>query len=195
MLGRLPDAGKRVIVLGSDGPLDESGVPHAKPMLKGLCTRAEKQPGGPVRAVAGSAGFFRVLGGDRSWQKRTRLERILPGPLNGHLAIALGATGALGKALVPEDAILARLERPDPQTDDIELALSVSRRGKRLLLAINWASREQAITLSKRPCFDHPPQEAYLLGPDGTWAAWQGRFRPRLTLKGQQALVARLAGE
>ncbi|MFW6164460.1 MAG: hypothetical protein ACODAJ_16950, partial [Planctomycetota bacterium] len=195
MLERLADGGKRVIILGADGPLDPSGTPHAKPVLEALCARAEREPGGPIRALGGSRDVFRVLAGDRSSQKRTRVERILPGMLNGHLAIVLGATGALDTSAVAEASILPRLGRPDPKTDDLEIALSVNRRGEGLLLAINWANREQAIELSKRPCFDQPPHEAYLLGPDGSWSPWRGRLRPELTLKGQQVLVARLAGQ
>ena len=82
-----------------------------------------------------------------------------------------------------------------PEGDDVELCLSVNRRGQRLLLAVNWDDRPRTVTLPAGQGFDQPPAEAYLLGPDGKWGPWKGPLRPALRLGGQQALVARLKGK
>jgi len=140
---------------------------------------------GEVVFLAGDFGAALPLSRDN--EKRTRTERIYPSPLNP-LAAKVIRNAVEGPVDPP---LLGRL----PDGDDVELCLSVNRRGEKLFLAINWDSRERAVVLPKRPCFDRPPLEAYCLDPNGQWAVWKGSFRPKLDLKAGEALVARLAGK
>ena len=82
-----------------------------------------------------------------------------------------------------------------PEGDDVELCLSTNARGDRLLLAINWDSRPRSVTLPNDRGFDQPPEEAYLLRPNGAWQPWQGALQPELRLAAQEALVVRLASK
>ena len=188
-------AGRHTAIVAFDGPLDEHGVPHPEPVLKRLLSRIGKGEPANLKYYLPSDAAFDSLAGDRSREKRTRQERIRPAPFNQALA------GALVMMRFPRAGSGEWADRPlmasaMPEGDDIELCLSVNRRGDRLLLAINWTASPWTFKLTtERACFDRPPREAYLLGPDGKWAPWRGSFRPELTLKGQEALVARLAGE
>jgi len=184
LLARLARQGKRVVVFGTDGPLDEEGTSHKRPALAGLI-------------AAGQAAFvppevLPSLPASRENEKRTRTERIVPPPLDAEAARrVLGAVRAGAPAPVGRPLLADRL----PEGDDVEVCLSTNRRGDLLLLAINWDNRERTVELPPRPCFAGPPAEAYLLGPDGNWAPWQDRLQRELRLKPQEALVARLQVE
>ncbi|NQT51171.1 hypothetical protein HQ576_03935, partial [bacterium] len=182
LIHALCQSGKPVLICGTDGPLDEGGTPHKRPVLVGL-----------VRG--GEASFIPPevldrLAENRENEKRTRKERVFPPPINSVAADSILSTiTRLSKSPSVGPLMAGRV----PEGDDMELCLSVNRRGEKLFLAINWDAKERSVTLPKRPCFDPPAAEAYLLGPDGKWAPWKGSFRPKLTLQAQQALVARLA--
>ena len=217
LIGALAREGKRIVVFGIDGPLDEDGTLHERPVLgdlvryggappkvreklveplEGLAHEISFRELGVVGDVSGafvSAGALDALAAPRGNEKRTRTERIFPAPFPQQLAtLILLASTNLNDGIDVTQLLDERL----PNGQDVELSLAVNRRGETLFLAINWDSRERAIALlPKRPCFDRPPREAYLLGSDGAWAPWAGSFRPELKLKGQEALVARLAGE
>ncbi len=201
LLEDLARGGKRVVIMGIDGPLAEDGTRHAPPILERLAGSREATAAGADSAEVslgeGTCVFvlpkvLERLCANRENEKRTRKERILPSRTDRLAIVAL--LRAIVQDLVRPDVwpLLARLV---PEGDDVELCLPVNRHGERLFLAINWDSRDRSIKLAKRACFDKPPQEAYLLRPDGTWAPWKGSFRPALTLRGQEALVARLAVE
>ena len=181
LIHALCQSGKRVVICGTDGPLDEGGTPHKRPVLVGL-----------VRG--GEASFIPPevldrLAENRENEKRTRKERVFPPPINSAATDSILSTiTRLSKSPSVGPLMTGRV----PEGDDMELCLSVNRRGDKLFLAINWDAKERSVTLPKRPCFDPPAAEAYLLGPDGKWAPWKGSFRPKLTLQAQQALVARL---
>jgi len=179
LLERLTAGGKRVVLMGETGALDETGAARQIPALRQLI--------GKPNVVFLEGDVAAALPLNRDNEKRTRTERIHPSPLNP--APAKAVRGLVEPIVGPP--LLGRL----PEGDDVEVCISTDRRGQRLFLAINWDSRERSVDLPKRACFDTPPLEAYLLGPDGQWAPWKGSFRPELKLKGQEALVARLAGE
>ena len=184
LLARLAREGKRVVVFGTDGPLDEEGTPHKRPALAGLIAARQ--------AAFVTPDVLQRLPASRENEKRTRTERIVPSPLDAEAAgRVLAAVRAESPALVGRP-LMARCLL---EGDDVEVCLSTNRRGDLLLLAINWDHRERTVELLQRPCFALPPAEAYLLGPDGNWAPWQGRFQPELRLKPQEALVARLRAE
>jgi len=181
LLEELAHRGKHVVVFGTDGPLDEMGSPHERPVLSELVQTKQ------VTFVAPEA--LERVPASRENEKRTRKERILPSPLDREAAaVVLAAVRGKTRSPVATPLMADRL----PEGDDVELCLSVNKEGDVLLLAINWDACERTVDLPARPCFARPPVEAYLLGPDGTWTPWQGRFRPGLRLKPQQALVARL---
>jgi len=183
LLERLAREGKRVVVFGTDGPLDEDGTPHKCPALAGLI--------GAKQAAFVPPEALERLPASRENEKRTRTERILPSPIDAETARVLAAIRGEAPPPVGRPLLADRL----PEGDDVEVGLSTNRRGELLLLAINWDNRERTVKLPERPSLAHPPAEACFLGPDGEWAPWQGRFQPELRLKSQEALVARLRGE
>ena len=207
LLEGLARGGKRVVLMGIDGPLDQAGAPHERPVLFDLI-RGDRpvrdlegflaRSGGEVHTATcgkGSLSFtppelLDRLASNRDNEKRTRKERILPSSI--HRGPAALVAAAILRAATGPGARPLMTDRL-PEGDDVELCVSVNRRGEKLFLAINWDGRKRSVTLPERACFDRPPREAYLLGPDGRWGAWKGSFRPELRLKAQQALVARLA--
>jgi len=176
LLDRLAASGKRVLLMGETGALDATGAARKVPALTPLVGKPNVVFLGPEVAAS--------LPLNRDNEKRTRTERIFPSALNP------AAVKTLRDALEPVAAppLLDRL----PEGDDVELCLSTNRRGQKLLLAINWDSRERTVKLPARAGFDRPPREAYRLGPDGSWAPWRGSLRPELRLGPQEVLVARL---
>ena len=201
LLEDLARGGKRVVIMGIDGPLAEDGTRHAPPILERLAGSREATAAGADSAeislgkgtcVLVLPKVLERLCANRENEKRTRKERILPSRTDRLAIVAL--LRAIVKDLIRPN-VRPLLVRLVPEGDDVELCLSVNRRGERLLLAINWDSRARAVKLPKRPCFDRPPAEAYLLGPDGKWGPWKGSFRPELRLRPQEAIVARLKGK
>ena len=196
LLEELARDGRRVVIFGSNGPLDEDGTPHPRPVLAKLV--GDEKTKGAARKVAIGKGtidyvpatVLERLVANRENEKRTRLERILPSPLDAKTArIILDAITDQGSSSLPCPLLAGRL----PDGDDVELCLTTNARGDRLLLAVNWDSRPRSVTLPKDRGFDRPPAEAYRLGPDGRWQPWQGSLRPELRLAAQEALVARLS--
>jgi hypothetical protein len=201
LLAELAAEGHRVIVLGTDGPLEEDGAVRDRPALADLLAGARPAvPASPSADPAawlgetkrgrgsvvfiGPAVLDRLMS-HRENEKRTRAVRILPSQIDQAAAQVL--TRALaGKPLLPRPLLAGRL----PEGDDVELCCCVNRQGQRLLLAINWDQRPRSVCLRNDPGFDGPAREAYCLGSDGQWSPWQGSFRPELRLEPQQALVA-----
>jgi len=179
LLERLAASGKRVVVMSELGMLDEHGAARATPALKRLVGTPN------VVFLDGEVGAKLPLNRDN--EKRTRTERIFPSALNPQ--VAKRVRDAIEPVAGPP--LLDRL----PEGDDVEVCLSVNERGNRLLLAINWDSRERTVTLPARRCFERVPHWAYVLGPDGKWRRRRGALRPVLRLAPQEALVARLRGK
>ncbi len=198
LLEELAREGRRVVIFGADGPLDENGTLHPRPVLAGLVGN-ETPDVGPRKVKLGEGRIVYVpptllerLVANRDNEKRTRLERILPSSLDADTArTVLDAITDQRAPSVPCPLMTGRL----PEGDDVELCLSTNARGDRLLLAINWDSRPRSVTLPNDRGFDQPPKEAYLLGPNGAWKPWQGALQPELRLAAQEALVARLTSK
>jgi hypothetical protein len=193
LLEELARDGRRVVICGADGPLDENGAPHPRPVLAGLI--GEGRPDGAPKEIAVGAGKIiylplAVLEGlvaNRDNEKRTRLERILPSALDAATArTVLDSITDRGSSSLPCPLLTGRL----PDGDDVELCLSTNANRDRLLLAVNWADGPRSVTLPKDGGLDEPSSEAYLLGPSGQWRAWQGALQPNLRLEAQEALVA-----
>lgn len=204
MLQQLAAEGKRVVIVGYDGPLDEMGTPHQQPALRGLVSetnwakmeesRLAKKPGfafsghpvGKGQVVFVAADVLESLVTDRKNEKRTRTERLLPSPLNPDAATAFSAVLRGGRSQIP-GPLLSRL----PDGDDVELCCAVNCRGEKLLLAINWDGKPRSVALRDDPTFRTPPEEAYRLNADGRWSRWEGAFRPELQLQPGEVVVAR----
>jgi len=209
MLRDLASQGRDVVILYGPSGLDESGWPRdgegiwrrlvpeplaakvlGESMLEGSeAFRTRLDPKGALAIL--SPKCLDRLTADRDNEARTRTKRIRPSsfPVGWATAFLPDGTTAVDRPVV--GPLMGRA----PEGDDLELCLSVNRRGEGLFLAINWDNEERSVRLPKRACFDKAPLEAYVLGPDGKWAPWEGSFRPELKVKGQEALVARLAGE
>jgi len=186
LLEELAKEGKRIVVVGYDGPVDENGTPQNPHVLSGLLATQDAASKG--RVVFLPHGVLE-LAANRDNEKRTRTERIYPSPLNPDAARAISeAVTGKGAPGMPRPLMTGRL----PEGDDVELCCSTNARGEQLLLAVNWDDRPRSVVLPKDARFDGPPAEAYLLGPDGQWGPWKGAFRPELRLEPQRALVARL---
>ena len=197
LLRALARSGKRVVLVSQDGPLRADGTPRDVPALRDVARLPARD-----KLVAGTtpcgSGVFTLLSpvlldmltANRGYEKRSREERIVPPDVPRAACLFLAAAVATSADGTQRGPLLGRRS---PEGDDLELCLSLNRKGEKLFLAINWDAKERRVTLPKRPCFDAPPAEAYRLGPDGTWAPWAGTLRPQLTLQPQQALVVRLA--
>ena len=179
LLERLAAGGKRVVLMGETGALDQTGAARQTPALRQLIGKPN------VVLLEGDVAAAMPLNRDN--EKRTRTERIYPSTLNPETAKRV--RDAVEPVVGPP--LLSRL----PEGDDVELCLSVDARGNRLLLAINWDSRERTVVLPKRQCFVREPHWAYVLGPDGAWRPRLGLLCPELRLAPQEALVARLRGK
>ncbi len=198
LLEQLAREGRHVVIFGADGPLDENGTLHPRPVLAGLVGN-ETSDVDPREIKLGEGKIVYVpptvlerLVANRDNEKRTRLERILPSPLDADTArTVLDAITDQRAPSLPCPLMTGRL----PEGDDVELCLSTNARGDRLLLAINWDSRPRSVTLPNDRGFDQPPEEAYLLGPNGAWQPWQGALQPELRLAAQEALVVRLTSK
>ncbi|NQT14025.1 MAG: hypothetical protein HQ582_14825 [Planctomycetes bacterium] len=179
LLDELAGDGRRVVVFGADGPLDENGAPHPRPVLADLL--------GAGKVVYLPPAVLEGLVANRDNEKRTRLERILPSALDANAArTILDLVTDQRSSSLPCPLMTGRL----PDGDDVELCLSTNANRDRLLLAINWADGPRSVTLPKDRGLDQPCSEAYLLGPSGQWRAWQGALQPSLRLEAQEALVA-----
>jgi hypothetical protein len=185
--------GRRVVLCGADGPLDENGAPHPYPVLAGLIGEGRPDGGSKQTAVgAGKITFLpsAVLEGlvaNRDNEKRTRQERIVPSALDATTArMILDVIADQGSSSYPCPLLTGRL----PAGDDVELCLSTNAKRDRLLLVVNWADGPRSVTLPKHGGLGESVNEAYLLGPSGQWRAWQGSLRPELRLETQEALVA-----
>ena len=198
LLEQLARDGRRVVVFGTDGPLDEHGEPHPSPALAKLVGDVSADPA-PKKSRLGKGMIAYVpptaleqLVAGRDSEKRTRLERILPTPFDPGVAHTVLNAITDGRSMsLPGPMMTGRL----PEGDDMELCVSTNARGDRLLLAINWGNRSRSVTLPPDRSFAKPPSEAYLLGPTGGWQPWKGTLQPQLRLAPQQALVARLPGD
>ena len=197
LLADLAAAGKRVVIVGWDGPLDPDGTPYEQPLLKELLPPPAKDS--PLvateRALGKGAVVFlpqealKRLVSDRKNEKRTFTERILPSPLEASAASALTSAVRPNGSPIPGPLLSDRL----PQGDDVELCSAVNRRGEKLLLAINWDSSPRSVTLRSDPGFDQPAAEAYCLSAEGKIRRFEGRLRPVLQLNPGEVLVARFA--
>ena len=182
LLEELAGEGKRIVICGAAGPLDENGTPYDHPALQGLLERPN------VTFLA--AEVLNQLASHREHEKRTRQERILPSVIDA------AAGGELLSAVVGDGAaevgplMMGRL----PQGDDIELCLATNARGERLLLAVNWDSKPRSVTMAKGRGLDRVPARAYLLGPDGRFEPWTAAVGPELRLGPQEVLVAKWGG-
>lgn len=184
LLEELARAGKRIVIFETDGPIDEEGTRHARPVLADLVKKGQATK----TVVALPPGTLERIPANRDNEKRTHRQRIMPSPLNAEVARSVlnAVTGpAASRLAVP--LLAGRL----PEGDDVELCVSVNARGERLLLAINWNSDPRAVTLPKGCSFDRPAAEIYRLGSDGRWAAWNGSLQDELRLEPQEVLVAR----
>lgn len=192
-LEELARSGKRVIVCGPDGPLDADANPLARPalgdLLGDLPNQASQQewaerPLGKGALVYVSGRVLQRQAESRATEKRTHTERIQPAVIVPETAKAIRQ--ALGGA-APHAWLADRL----PEGDDVEVCMAVNRQGEHLLLAINWDTHPRSVKLCDAPCLAKAPTEAYLLGPDGHWAARSGPVPRLLKLDAQQVLVAR----
>ncbi len=198
LLKKLARQGRHVVIFGADGPLDENGTLHTRPVLADLVGDAPPEVGpreiklGKGKIVYVPPAVLERLVANRDNEKRTRLQRILPSPLDADTAQkVLDAITDQRAPALPSPLMTGRL----PKGDDVELCLSTNAQGDRLLLAINWDDRTRSVTLPLDRGFDQPPEEAYLLGPKGVWRPWQGALQPELRLAAQEALVARLTSK
>jgi hypothetical protein len=180
LLAELAREGKRIVICGSDGPLDADAGPHARPALAGLL--AQRGVGQqhiqflPPEVLERQAAC-------RQHEKRSFVARTSPGAIDPQAAHTLLA--ALGDPSLP--LLADRL----PDGDDVELCLATNRQGQRLLLAINWSNQTRTLGVRRRPEFDHAPAEAYRLATDGRWTPWSGRVSAAVQLAPQAALVVR----
>lgn len=183
LLAELAAEGKRVVICGDEGSLDEDGTPYARPALEGL----RKHP--QVSFIP--AGVLDRLASHRENEKRTRQERIQPS------AIDVTAAGQLLSAIAGDRQAAVRplMAGRLPEGDDIELCLAVNARGERLFLAVNWDTKARSVDIASVRGLEQAPAEAYRLHPDGQWEPWTGTFAPRLTLAPQEAVVARLGND
>ena len=198
LLEELAREGKRVIVCGTDGPLDADANPHAQPALKSLLGGlpqvaanrefAEQALGKGSIVYLGRAVLQRQVD-SRANENRTHDKRIIPAVIDPRAVNAV--LHALASKQPGSQQVGPLMAGRLPEGDDVELCLATNRPGDQLLLAINWAAQARTVTFRADPLFTRVPTEAYLLNPDGRWAAWTGRVGPTLKLAPQQALVVR----
>ena len=178
LLEELARDGRRVVVFGADGPLDENGAPHPRPVLADLV--------GAGKVVYLPPAVLEGLLANRDNEKRTRLERILPSTLDAPTArMILDSITDQGSSSPARPLLTGSL----PDGDDLEVCLSTNAHRDRLLLVVNWADGPRSVTLPKDGGLDEPSSEAYLLGPSGEWRVWRGALKPSLRLQAQEALV------
>jgi hypothetical protein len=198
MLEELAREGKRVIVCGTDGPLDADANPHAQPALKTLLGGlprlaanrefAEQALGkGAIVYVAGH--FLQRQADSRANENRTHDKRIDPAVIDPQAANAVLHAMASKQPGAQQIAPLMSGRLPDG--DDVELCMATNRQGDQLLLAINWAAQARTVALRNDPLLARTPAEAYLLNPDGRWTSWTGSVGRTLKLDSQRALVVR----
>ncbi len=183
LLTALADDGKRIVICGDAGSLDEDGAPYDRPILSELLKHPQ------VSFVP--ATVLDRLASHRENEKRTRLERILPSAIDAAAAGELLA--ALGGAQ-PSAAVRPLMADRLPTGDDIELCLATNARGQRLFLAINWDTAPRSVGIGSGWGLEATPAEAYHLHPDGRCEPWTGPIGPKLRLGPQEAVVARLNG-
>ncbi|NUQ64231.1 MAG: hypothetical protein HUU20_17310 [Pirellulales bacterium] len=183
LLSDLAREGKRVVICGDAGPLDENGTAYDRPALEGLL----RQP---------NVAFVRAevldrLASHRENEKRTREERISPSAVDAVAAGKLLSAISVGRGSAAVGPLLTgRL----PEGDDVELSLATNAQGERLFLAINWDGTSRSAAPAKGRGLEEMPAEAYHLLPDGRWEPWTAAIGPELRLGPHEAIVARLKG-
>ena len=183
LLTGLADEGKRIVICGDAGSLDEDGTPYGQPVLDGLL----KHP----RVSFVPAAVLDRLASHRENENRTRQERILPSSVDAAAAgELLSAIAGDQQSAAVRPLMMGRL----PAGDDIELCLATNARGERLFLAINWDTAPRSVGIAEGWGLEQVASEAYHLRPDGRWEPWTLAFGPELRLGPQEAVVARLKG-
>ena len=183
LLAELAGEGKRIVICGEAGPLDEDGTPYGQPLLEGLLKHRQ--------TTFLSAAVLDRLASHRENEKRTRQERILPS------AVDAAAAGELLSAIAgsqPSAVVRPLMTGRLPAGDDIELCLAANARGERLFLAINWDTAPRSVGIAKGWGLEQVAAEAYHLRSDGHWEPWTRAFGPQLPLEPQEVVVARLKG-
>ncbi|HPM81636.1 MAG TPA: hypothetical protein PLF81_13100 [Candidatus Anammoximicrobium sp.] len=184
LLTSLAEEGKRIVICGDAGSLDQDGTPYDRPVLEALLKHRQ------VSFLP--AAVLDRLASHRDNEKRTRQERILPPAVDAGAAGELLAAVAGGQPYAPVRPLMA--ERL-PAGDDIELCLATNARGQRLLLAINWDSAPRSVVIAEGWGLEQVAAEAYHLRPDGRWEPWTRALGPSLQLGPQEVVVARLKGD